>query len=287
MPFSTLIQILMNGLVLGMIYIFVAVGLSVIFSMLRLITFTHGEMFMLGGFATWLFVNGLGFPYYVGLILAVIVMFFIGALLQWTLWQPLLKDPMRCLIMSLALSSVLIGLANIVFGPMDKSVKSPITGVMQLGDIYLSNERIAVVVSCLIMLIIVLIFFKKHKVGMAMRAVSLDTIAASLQGINVKKLQMIGFGLGCSLAAFAGGLIGTVFTIHPTMGATPILKAFVVVVLGGLGSIPGSIAAGLIIGMLDSIATTYFGSIGNVAAYVVFIAVLLFRPRGLMGYEEV
>ncbi|PKO08098.1 MAG: branched-chain amino acid ABC transporter permease [Chloroflexi bacterium HGW-Chloroflexi-2] len=286
MPYNALIQILINGLVLGMIYIFVAVGLSVIFSMLRLITFAHGEMFMLGGFATWLFINGLGLPYYIGLALAVIVMFLIGALLQLTLWQPLQKDPMRCLIMSLALSSVLIGLSNIVFGPLDKSVKSPITGVMQVGNVYLSNERIAIVGSCLIMLIIVIIFFKKHKLGIAMRAVSLDTIAASLQGINVKRLQMIGFGIGCALAAFAGGLIGTVFTIHPTMGATPILKAFVVVVLGGLGSIPGSIVAGLIIGMLDSIATTYFGSIGNVAAYIVFISVLLFRPRGLMGYEE-
>jgi branched-chain amino acid transport system permease protein len=276
----------MNGLVLGMIYIFVALGLSVIFSMLRLITFAHGEMFMLGGFATWLLVNSFGLPYYVGLILAVVVMFFIGALFQRTLWQPLLKDPMRCLIMSLALSGVLIGLTNIIFGPMDKSVKSPITGVMQLGEVYLSNERIAIVGSCLLMLIIVLIFFQKHRVGIAMRAVSLDPVAASLQGIDVKKLQMIGFGFGCALAAFAGGLIGTVFTIHPTMGATPILKAFVVVVLGGLGSIPGSIVAGLIIGSLDSIATTYFGSIGNVAAYIVFISVLLFRPRGLMGYEE-
>lgn len=283
----SLMQQLVNGLVLGMTYIFIALGLSIIFSMLRILTFAHGEIYMLGGYVTWIFVQQVNLPYYVGLLLAVLVMFLVGMAFETVLWRPLLKNPMRCLIMSLALSGILVGLANLIFGPIDKTITSPVTGVVTIAGVSLAIDRIALVVASTIMLAIVMLFFKRHNVGIAMRAISLDPDAAALQGIPVQRIQRIGFGMGCALAGFSGGLVGGIFSVNATMGQAPIVKAFIVVVLGGLGSIPGTVLAGLMIGMLDSFAVSYFGSIGNIFAFLVFVVVLLVRPRGLMGYAEV
>jgi branched-chain amino acid transport system permease protein len=253
--------------------------------MLRIITFVHGEMYMLGGYFTWLFARQVGLPFFAALFIAMGLMFVIGMGLEKVLWHPMIDDPLRCLIMSLALALVLQGAVGAILGATDKGIQSPFEGVFSVMGVRLSTERIIMVISCVAMLLLVLIFFKKHKIGLAMQAVALDPLVSALQGIPVEKIQRIGFGFGCALAGFAGGLIGTIFSINPIMGLTPIIKAFVVVVLGGLGSIPGTIFAGLIIGMLDSFSTTFFGSLGNIFAFVIFIIVLLVRPRGLLGYE--
>lgn len=285
MTLTSFIQITVNGLVLSFMYIFIAVGLSVIFSMLRIVTFAHGEMYMLGAYFTWLFCTQLGFPYIVAVGLAVAVMFIVGIGLERTLWQPMINDHLRCLIMSLGLCLILQGGAGAIFGAMDKGILSIFRGVFRIYGISLSVERIALVGVSLLVLCGMLLFFKMNKVGLAMRAVALDPAVASLQGIPVDKIQRLGFGMGCALAAFAGGLNGAMFSITPTMGLTPIVKAFVVVILGGLGSIPGAVIAGLIIGMLDSFSVTLFGSIGNMFAFIIFVIFLLVRPRGIMGYE--
>lgn len=278
-------QIVVNGLVLSLMYILVAIGLSVIFSMLRMVTFAHGEMYMLGAYLGWLFVSRLGVPYVASVLLATAAMFFVGMALERALWRPLLQDPLRCLIMTLALSLVLQGGVAAVFGATDKGIQSPFAGAFSVLGVHLSTQRVAMVVGAVVMLVATLLFFRRHKLGIAMRVVAQDPQAAALQGIPVEQIQRLGFGLGCALAAFAGGLMGAIFAVNPLMGQTPIIKAFVVVVLGGLGSIPGSILAGLIIGMIDSFSVTFLGSIGNIFAFLIFIFVLLLRPRGLMGYE--
>lgn len=286
MTFVSIVQVTVNGIALAMMYILVAMGLSVIFSMLRMITFAHGEIFMLGGYLTWVFVTYAGLSYFTALCFATVAMFVVGVILQRLLWQPMINDPIRCLIMSLSLALIIQGGVGIIFGATDKGIPIPFSGVITIMNVNLSVERLFMIACCFLILIATIVFFRVSTVGLAMRAVALDPTVAALQGVPVTRIQQFGFGLGCALAGFAGGLIGTVFSLTPSMGLTPIIKAFVVVVLGGLGSIPGTILAGFIIGMLDSFAVTFFGSIGNLAAFIIFIVVLLFRPQGLMGFKD-
>jgi branched-chain amino acid transport system permease protein len=285
MSFQSFAQITINGIVLSSMYILVAMGLSVIFSMLRIVTFAHGEMYMLGAYFTWLFSMYMGVHYILSLVLAIVVMFLIGMVLERTLWHPMINDHMRCLVMSLGLCLVLQGIAAAIFGAREKGMRSIFPGVLRVYGISFSNERLAVVIGSLILVLGMLLFFKKTKMGMAMRAVALDPEVSALQGIPVNRIQRIGFGMGCALAAAAGGQIGAIFSIIPTMGLVPILKAFVVVILGGLGSIPGVIAGGFIVGMLDSFSITLVGSVGNMFSFLLFLLVLIIRPQGLMGYE--
>lgn len=278
-------QIVVNGVVLSFMYILMALGIGCVFSVLRVISFAHGEMYMLGAYVTWMLVTWAGMHYLIALPLAIVVVFLLGLAFERMLWHPILDNPMACLIMSLGLLFVLQGSAATIFGEREKSLPTQFPGVLDLAGVYLSVERLAMVGISVVIVLGVLFFLRNHKQGQAMRAVIDNPEVAALQGIPVHRIRMIGFGITCALAAAGGGLIATIFSLTPTMGLAPLFKAFIVVVLGGLGSIPGVIVAGFVMGFIDAVGLTLIGRIASLLGFVIFVLVLLVRPRGIMGYE--
>jgi branched-chain amino acid transport system permease protein len=285
MTVESIVQIAINGVMLSLMYILVSLGLSYIFSMLRIITFAHGEIYMLGSYFTYIFAVQMGLNYFIALVLAIAVMFLIGMGLERVLWHPILDKHMPCLILSLGISLVLSGSVALILGEREKGIPTVFTGVINISGVVFSVERLVMVFASIVLIFGVLYFFRNHKLGQAMRAIALDPETAALQGIPVGRLQTVGFGIGCALAATAGGLMAPIFSIFPTMGLGVMVKAFIVVILGGLGSISGVIIGGFIIGFLDSFSLTLVGNIGNMFGFILFILVLLIRPKGIMGYE--
>ncbi len=278
-------QLVVNAIVLSSIYILVALGITYIFSILRVISFAHGEIYMLGAYVTWLLVAWTGMNYIISLVIAIVVIFLFGLALERVFWHPILDKPMACLIMSLGLLLILQGGAASIFGEREKVIATQFPGVLNMAGVYLSVERIVIIVVAIVLVLGVLFFLRNHKQGQAMRAVTANPEAAALQGIQVRRMQMLGFGIGCALAAAAGGLMANIFSITPTMGLAPLFKAFIVLILGGLGSIPGVIAGGFIIGFIDAFGLTLIGRAAGLLGFAIFILVLLIRPRGLMGHE--
>lgn len=278
-------QIVVNGVVLSMMYILLALGIACVFSIMRVISFAHGEIYMLGAYVTWMLITWAGMHYLIALPLAIVIAFLLGLVFERVLWHPLLDNPMACLIMTVGLLFVLEGGVATIFGEREKALATQFPGVLDMGGVYLSVERLVMVGISVVIVLGVLLFLRNHKQGQAMRAVTDNPEVAALQGIPVRRVQMIGFGITCALAAAGGGLVATIFTLSPTMGLAPLFKAFIVVVLGGLGSIPGVIVAGFIMGFIDAFGLTLIGRITSLLGFVIFVLVLLVRPKGLMGYE--
>ncbi len=278
-------QAFVNGVVLSLMYILLALGIGCVFSILRVISFAHGSIYMLGAYVTWMLVTWAGMYYLIALLLAIVAAFLFGLALERVLWHPILNTPVACLIMSLGLLFILEGTAATIFGEREKSLATQFPGVLELAGVYLSVERLVLVGISVVIVLGVLFFLRNHKQGQAMRAVTDSPEVAALQGIPVRRVQMIGFGITTALAGAGGGLVATIFSLSPTMGLAPLFKAFIVVVLGGLGSIPGVIVAGFVMGFIDSFGLTLIGRIASLLGFVIFILVLLIRPRGVMGYE--
>ncbi|MBA7655826.1 High-affinity branched-chain amino acid transport system permease protein LivH [subsurface metagenome] len=278
-------QVIVNGVVLSLMYILIGLGLGAVFSILRVVSFAHGVIYMFGAYVTWMLVTWVGMHYLIALPLAIVVVFLFGLALERVLWHPILDTPMACLIMSLGLLFVIEGGVAAIFGEKSKSLATQFPGLLDMGGVYLSVERLVMVGISVAIVVAVLLFLQNHKQGQAMRAVTDNPEVAALQGIPVRRIQMIGFGITCALAAAGGGLAASILTISPTMGGAPLFKAFIVVVLGGLGSIPGVIVAGFVMGFIDSFGLTLIGRVASLLGFVIFVLVLLIRPRGIMGYE--
>ncbi len=278
-------QLIVNAIVLSSIYILVALGITYIFSILRVVSFAHGEIYMLGAYVTWLVVAWTGMNYIISLVIAIVVVFLFGLALERVFWHPIIKNPMACMIMSLGLLLILQGSVATIFGEREKSLSTQFPGVLNMAGVYLSVERIVIIVIAIVLVLGVLFFLRYHKQGQAMRAITANPEVAALQGIRVHRMQMLGFGIGCALAAAAGGLMANIFSLTPTMGLAPLFKAFIVLILGGLGSIPGVIVGGFIIGFVDAFGLTLIGRVAGLLGFAIFILMLLIRPRGLMGYE--
>ncbi|MEM2960091.1 MAG: branched-chain amino acid ABC transporter permease, partial [Candidatus Bathyarchaeia archaeon] len=241
----------LNGLIIGLLYSLMASGLSLIFSVLKVINFAHGEIYMLGGFASYYLTRLLEVNPIIAIFVAIIITFLIGMAIEILLLRPIYtgtverKDEYAILI-TFGLSIFLQNLALTVFGPWTKNPASFISGITTIGFLTISNDRLAAAAIAITLILILFVIIQKTFIGKALRAVSQDRDAASIVGINPYKMNLIAFSAGAALAGSAGALIGPIFFVEPTMGTLPAIKSFVIIVLGGIGSIKGSIIAGLI-----------------------------------------
>lgn len=277
-------QIVVNGLLSGLVYILMALGFTLVFGMMRIVNFAHGEFYMLGAFGVLVFsgLNGVDYP--VALLLAVAATGVIGLVIEKFLLRPFAGDELGSMIMSLAISVSLQSAALILFGPSEQSVDRPVAGTLQLGHAVIPIDRALVGLCSIVVLVAFYCFIKMTRWGVAMRAVAQDRETASLMGIRTSRIQSLGFVLATVLAAVAGGLMAPVYNVGPYMGELPMLKAFVIVILGGLGSIPGAVIGGLVIGLLESAFATYFdATVALIASFAVVIVIILFKPNGLLG----
>lgn len=287
MSTDTIVQMIITGVTLGLIYALIAIGLNLIFGVMRIIQYAHGEIYMLGAYFLYYWFVVWGLPYWLGLMMSAVVIFLFGMGLQIVLFRPLHgKDMLYSLAVSLGLIFVISSTGLIVFGTVVRGIPSVITGGMTILGAQLTYERAIVAGMSIVLIVGLNLLLQKTKVGIAMRAVAEDPETSSLQGINNKRIHFIAFGLGSSLSAIAGCLMGSMMSIVPSMGFMATIKAFMIVILGGLGSIVGALVGGFIIGFIDSFLTTMVSSeVAYMMGFIAIFILLVFKPSGIFGQQ--
>jgi len=284
---QTVLQQIINALSLGSIYALLALGYSMVYGIINLINFAHGDIYMLGAFFAYYVINAWHFNFITALLSAMIVGAVSGVVIEYFAYRPLRKSPrIAVLITAIGVSFLLENGMSYFVGSNARSFPQVIEQVNYVfGGVQISNIQILILVTALILMVSLQLIIKKTKMGRAMRAVSVDPAAAELVGVNVNHTISFTFALGSALAGAAGVLIGMYYNqIDPLMGMTPGIKAFVAAVLGGIGSVPGASLGGFLIGILE----TFFQSIGlsaykDAVVYLVLIVILLFLPAGIFG----
>ena len=279
-------QMTVTGLVMGLIYILVALGITLIFGVMRVVNFVHGEMLMLAAFGMYYLYTLLHLPFLVALLLTGVAIAAVGLVVEKTLYRPLAYDILKCLIIGAGASFALRSTAWIVFGPVPREIPTLFPGVMRIGTAVVSNERLVSVGICIALTLALYAFLYQTRAGKAMRAVEQDREAAVLMGVDIDRVYMGAFVIGSALAAVAGALVGMLFAADPEMGSEPLLKSFIIIQIGGMGSIAGAVIAGLLIGLIDSFTETMLGGeLAFIVDFGILMALLIVRPRGLFGYD--
>ena len=273
------------GVSIGSIYILMALGLTLMFGMMHIINFAHGAVYMLGAFVIYYVFFQAGAPYLAAFVVAMILLAAFGYLVERTIYRPIKGGIEPTLVALLALTTFLQAAGYPVFGQLDKHVPPVFPGTRNILGVMISIERLMIIPVAAALVIGLYLFINKTRLGGAMRAIEQDKEAASLQGVNVDRINGLAFAVGFALAAAAGALMAPIFKLDPMMGEQPLLKAFIIIILGGLGSIPGAILGGLMLGLIDSIVATALGAEpAFLLSFVFIILVLLFRPTGLFGH---
>lgn len=285
---ASILQALVNGLTSAGIYILVALGLTLVLSIMNIVQLAHGEVYMIGAYVVYYFSTSLGLNFYLAVIIAIIATGVLGILLERVFLRPFRARPDSALALTAGLILVFQNLVLAIATGTPKSYKTPYEGeVLSVGGVTLSVERVVIVVAAFVLIAALFLYIRYTKNGQAMLAVAQDREGAALQGISVDRLSAMAMFVGCGLAGIAGALVGSLFSLLPTMGGNVLMKGIAVIILGGLGSIPGTVVGGLIIGLLDGLIplmTTQYAA--SLIGFVIVILILLFRPRGLWGHES-
>ena len=280
-------QIVLNTLSLAMFYILIASGLSILLASVKIFTFAHGTMYMLGGFGIYTLFVQLHVPYLLGASLAVGIVGLIGVMINRIFLMPVRKTFLVMVNLTIGLTMVIEGSVAIYYGAIQKYFPSVVTGLFHIGGATISLERLIMVTSAALLMGALFVILYSTKLGRAIRAVGENEEAARLQGINPDRISTWAMFIGSSYAGVAGVVIAPLFaTIDPYMGTAPMIKAVMIIMLGGLGSLPGCIVAGFILGGLDSIVGTLYGSsLASIIGFAMIIFLMVIRPGGLLGHE--
>ncbi|MGQ4810158.1 High-affinity branched-chain amino acid transport system permease protein LivH [Candidatus Entotheonellaceae bacterium PAL068K] len=288
-----LLSQLFNGLIFGLLYGLIALGLTIVFSIMRVVNFAHGELYMLGGYLLYFLTIHLGLPAILGLPLCMLAVCLAGFLVERLLLRPVYTARLEraeeyAIIITFGLSLMLQNSALWGIGPYELTPASFWSGSKQIfGDLYLGGDRLFAAAMAALLLTATLLLMYQTWLGQALMATAQNRVGAAVVGIHVVRMNLYAMGLSGMLAAAAGALIAPIFLVYPDVGAVPVVKAFVVIVLGGMGSIPGSILGAVLLGLVESLGSVYIAvAYRDVYAFLVLIVVLLFRPYGLFGQRE-
>ena len=283
-------QIIVNGLYLGAQYALIALGLTLIFSLMNVLNFAHGQMYVLGGFVTYTVVAQFQLPFIVGLVASALVLAVVGALVEKFLFRPVIKKSKReesTMLLAAGIAFFLDAVILLVFGEKQRGVPKIIDGVFNWDFIVIMPyDRIVIGFTAIAIIAAFILFMQYSTAGRAMRALAQDKVAATLMGVDVAMYSMIGFALGAALAGLVGGLLVTITGVNLGMGGPASIKDFMMIMIGGAGVISGAIAGGFILGMMESVGLTVLSEYGDITYLVIFASLMIFlalRPQGLMG----
>jgi branched-chain amino acid transport system permease protein len=281
-----LLQSTASGILIGGVYALVGIGLTIIYGVMRVINFAHGELLMIGMYLTWIIFTSFGIDPFLSIAITIPAMFVLGAFLQKVLINRVLDAlPQNQILLTIGLGLVLSNVVMLIYTSDYKIITTSYTSsTIHLAGIPLSTPLAISLLITSVITAILYVFLLKTDTGQAIRATAQDRDAAQLMGINVKRMSVLAFGIGTALAGTAGALVSPTYYIFPQVGGAFTLKAFVIVVLGGMGSVIGATLGGIIIGVTESLAAVYISSgMKEVFVYVLFLLVLLFKPSGLLG----
>jgi len=278
---------LFNGLALGMVYALVAIGYSLVFGILDLINFAHGATYAFGAILTWWLVTGVHMNIFMASIISILATGVLGILLEYFGLRPLRKknsNAIAALITTIGLSYIIENCLTIAFGSQAQRFKLDMDFAMfRIGGVEVGSSKLLITGISLLLLLVLYLVLQKTKMGLAMRAVGQSQSAAAISGVNVNQVIMLAFFLSGACAAVAGTLVGGYYqVVSPSMGVTIGNRAFAAAVVGGLGSLPGAVAGGLVVGLSEGMAAAYLGgTYTDTIAYVVLFIVLIIKPSGL------
>jgi len=283
-------QVLANGVYLGAQYALIALGLTLIFALMNVLNFAHGQLYVLGGFVTYTIYGQLGLPYVVALLATAVSLAFVGALIEKFLFRPVIRRSLReesTMLLAAGIAFLLDAVILLLFGEKQRGVPKIVDGVLNWDfRIIMPYDRILICVLAVAFIATFILYMQYSRTGRALRALAQDRVAAELMGVDVGRYSMVGFALGAMLAGIVGGLLVTITGVNLGMGGPTSIKAFMMVMIGGAGVISGAIAGGFILGMLESIGLTVLSQYGDITYLVIFASLMVFlaiRPQGLMG----
>jgi branched-chain amino acid transport system permease protein len=286
------ISYLINGISLGSVYAIIALGYTMVYGIAKMLNFAHGDVIMVGGYAALTMMLGYNANPFVAILVAIVVCTVLGITIEAVAYRPLRQaaSPLAVLITAIGVSYLLQNVVLLIFGSNPKSFTSVVTiPALKLagGELIISGEAIATILSCIVIMTVLTLFINKTRAGQAMRAVSEDKGAAQLMGINVNGTIAMTFAIGSGLAAIAGVLLLSSYpSLTPYTGSMPGIKAFVAAVLGGIGSIPGAMIGGILLGVIEILGKAYISSqLSDAIVFAVLIIVLLVKPTGLLGKQ--
>jgi len=278
-------QQLFNGLTIGSVYALVALGLTLVYGILRIPNFAHGALYMMGGYITFMMMTKFGMNYWLSIFISMIIVGIIGILMERLVFNPLRNaPPVQDNIAAIGILLFLEAFAQFVWGPDYQSLPSPYGKVVHLFGLTLTMQRILIVAAAVIVMILLYLFLKKTFTGATIMAMSQNREGANLVGVNTKKVAMLTFLISGALAAIASSLSAPINLVFPGMGELVILKAFVIIILGGMGSIPGAIVGGYILGFSESLGATYISNdYKDIIAFILLAIILTVKPTGLFS----
>ena len=283
-------QIVANGIYLGAQYALIALGLTLIFGLMNVLNFAHGQMYVMGGFVTYFFYAQLELPFVVGLFASAVTLAVLGGIIEKFLFRPVIRRSVReesTMLLAAGIAFFLDAVILLVFGEKQRGVPKIVDGVFNWDfKLIMPYDRILICFLAIFSIIAFIVYMQYSKTGRAMRALAQDRVAAQLMGVDVDRYSMIGFAMGAMLAGVVGGLLVTITGVNLGMGGPTSIKAFMMVMIGGAGVISGAIAGGFILGMMESIGLTVLSQYGDITYLAIFVLLMIFlaiRPQGLMG----
>ncbi len=282
---TSILEQTVNGLMAGSVYVLIALGMVLIYGVMHVLNFAHGVLFMLGGYVCHFIFTRVTGSYLLAIVLSMAVLAAIGIALERGVFRPLQGNLRNQVIASLGLILAIEHLVIAVWGPNALQFKVPATSALvPLGELRFPVQHLLVIAVTLTVVAALFVFLKRSKFGTAIRAASQDRQAAMVVGIPVERIDWITFALGTALAALGGALIGPLFLVFPQMGDAPMVKGLAGILLGGMGSVPGAVIGGLLIGVVESLSTLVLPTdYRDSVAFFIMVAILLVRPRGLFG----
>jgi len=282
-------QVVVNGLYLGAQYALIALGLTLIFALMNVLNFAHGQLYVLGGFVTYTVYGRWHLPFVVALVASSVTLAVLGALIEKFLFRPVIKRSQReesTMLIAAAIAFLLDAVILLVFGEKQRGVPKIIGGVLNTGGVIIPYDRVLIGCLAVVFIAAFMLFMQFSRPGRAMRALAQDRVAAQLMGVNVDRYSMIGFAVGAMLAGLVGGLLVAITGVNSGIGGPISIKAFMMVMIGGAGVVGGAIAGGFILGMLEAVGLSVLHSYGDITYLVLFASLMVFlsiRPNGLMG----
>ena len=283
-----LLQTVINGIMLGSVYAMVALGLTLIFGILEIPNFAHGALYMIGAYVAFFAISSTGASYWLALVASITLLFVVGMLIERYIYRPFYNQPhISSFIVAVGLIFILENGALVLWGADFRRISPPSSAVLNLFGTTVTAQRVIVILVAALLIIAIHLFIKKTRLGSAIEATSQNRDGAQLMGINTSLVGQATFGLGTALAAVAAGLVAPILLISPVMGESVIAMAFVIIILGGMGSFFGAVMGGYIIGLLETLVSTYMTS-NYVEALIfgVLVLVLAVKPTGLFGKEH-